>query len=364
MIIQQIKIRNFRNYQKMEMHFTNGIHVLVGKNGQGKTNFLESLYYLSCTKSHRTNEQNHLIKKGENFFMLETQIIKKERKMDVKCIVNEKGKNLFLYNTPVKKVSDFIGEVNTVMFCPNDLFLFEASPKERRKFIDLELGKLSSSYTQTLNTYYSLLKERNAYLKRSQIQKEFIEVMNERMIDSQITIIKQRQKCIDDLLVNSKYFYEKLSKDTSSLSCKYVSFVAFDDVNKMKEEMRLKYEKSFERDCLYKQTHMGIHKDDFIFMIEGQEVCSYASQGQKRSIILSLKLGVVETIYLLNKEYPILLLDDVFSELDEYRRNILFSLLKEEMQIFISTTDKIEVENKHLQYYEVDDGKIRKLKED
>lgn len=364
MIVKNIKLRNFRNYQNTSISFDKGMYVLIGKNGQGKTNFLEALYYLSCTKSHRTNEQNHLIKKDEIFFMLEAQVQKINNKVDIKCVLNEKGKNLFIYHQSIKKVSDFIGEVNTVMFCPNDLFLFEATPKERRKFVDLELSKLSKSYTYALNTYYSLLKERNAYLKRSRIDQHFIEVMNERMIDLQVTIIKQRKKCIDDLIENSKNFYLQLSNDQTSIGCHYQSFVEYEDEEIMKENMRSKYKKSYERDILYKQTHIGIHKDDFIFMIEGQPVCSYASQGQKRSIVLALKLGVVETIYLVNKEYPILLLDDVFSELDEKRREMLMKLLKKDMQIFISTTDKIKMEDKEIHYYEVMDGHIVKLEEE
>lgn len=364
MKIETLKIRNFRNYESCVLIFKKGINFITGKNGQGKTNLLESIYYLSCTKSHRTNMNLDLIKKDAPFFILEADIVKNNSKMNLKCIVNESGKNLYFYKTPVKKVSDFIGTLNAVMFCPNDMNLFQNSPKERRKFVDLELSKLSKSYTNTLNTYYKLLKERNVYLKQNTIDHSFIEVMNEQMIDAQITIIKQRQKFVDDMIQNSENFYHKLSDDDTKISCKYVSFVEYDDDEKMKEKMIEKYDKLKERDLLYKVTTAGIHKDDFIFMINEREVSSYASQGQIRSIILALKLGIVKTIFLLTKTYPVLLLDDVFSELDQDRRMKLLHLLDDEMQIFISSTDKIEIKDKNINYWLVENGTMKEYKED
>lgn len=365
MIIEKIKARNFRNYANLSIDLKKGIHFIIGKNGQGKTNVLESIYYLSCTKSHRTNTNENLIRKGSPFFMLEADVNRNGKRLNLRCIVNKEGKNLYFYNNPVKKVSDFIGSLNAVMFCPNDMNLFDAPPKERRKFVDLELGKLSKTYTSKLNTYYHLLKERNAYLKRDNVSIDFIEIIDEQLIDIQTTILSQRKKFIDDILKNSNLFYQKLSNDQTEITCHYNSFVEYDEIDKMKEKMREKYKKNRDRDILYKQTHIGIHKDDFIFLMNGNEVASFASQGQKRSIILSLKLGIVETIYIVSKTYPILLLDDVFSELDINRREMLIHLLSEEIQIFISSTDKIELkENKNINYWYVENGTIHKMKED
>lgn len=365
MIIENLKSRNFRNYSQFSIQLKKGIHFIIGKNGQGKTNILESIYFLSCTKSHRTSENKNLIKKGSPFFMLETDLLRNDKKINLRCIVSEEGKNLFLYKNPIKKVSDYIGTLNAVMFCPNDMNLFDTFPKERRKFIDLELGKLSKTYTATLNKYHLLLKERNAYLKKENIDESFLEILEDQMIETQITILSQRKKFVDDILKNSSLFYKKLSDDDTEISCEYVSFVNYDSIENMRISMKEKYLKNRERDIFYKQTHAGIHKDDFIFLINGNEVSSYASQGQKRSIILALKLGIVETIYMVSKTYPILLLDDVFSELDEKRRKMLLYLLSEDMQIFITSTDKIEVkEKKNITYWFVENGNIKMLKED
>lgn len=361
MKIKSLKIRNFRNYENASLSFEKGIHFIVGKNGQGKTNLLESIYYLSCTKSHRTSTVKDLIKEDNDFFILDASIIKNDIKTDIRCVVNDNGKNLFVYKNPIKKVSEFIGILNAVMFCPNDMYLFNGLPKERRKFVDLELGKLSKTYTNMLNTYYKLLKERNAYLKRDSIDRNYIRLLDDRLIECQLTIIRQRKKFIDDIIKNSFSFYEKLSEDHTSISCIYNTVVDYDE--NMKSKLKEKYEKTYDRDVLYKQTHIGIHKDDFIFMINNHEVASYASQGQKRSVILSLKLGIVKTIYLLSRNYPILLLDDVFSELDEDRRNKLLSLLNDDMQIFISSTDKIDIDKKkNISYWIVENGNI--VKED
>lgn len=364
MIIENLKIRNFRNYESLNIQFKKGIHFITGKNGQGKTNLLESIYYLSCTKSHRTNDNKDVIMKSKTFFMLEANILKNDRKDNIKCIVNEEGKNLYFYQTPIKKVSDFIGTLNAVMFCPNDMNLFQSSPSVRRKFIDLELGKLSKTYTNTLNTYYKLLKERNAYLKRNEIDINFIKVIDDQMIELQVTIINQRKKFIDDMIKNSFEFYQKLSDDDTKINCVYQSFVEYLNVDEMKLKMKEKYDKSWDKDCLYKVTNVGIHKDDFVFMINDKEVNAYASQGQKRSIVLALKLGIVRTVFLLTNSYPILLLDDVFSELDEDRRKMLLNLLNDDMQIFISSTDKILIKNKLIHYWNVDNGTISSLKED
>lgn len=367
MIITQLKIKNFRNYENCILNLDKGIHFIVGKNGQGKTNLLESIYYLSCTRSHRTMNQSDLIRKESPFFMLEAMIEKKGRKENIRCVVNEKGKNLYFYQTPVKKVSDFIGTLNAVMFDPSDMFLFESSPKNRRFFIDLELGKISRSYTGTLNTYYHLLKERNTCLKMENINFDYLSVLENQMIESQVTIIEQRQKFVNDIINNSTYFYQKLSNDDTKISCIYQSFVPLDDKKTMIDAMKQRYKKNKERDLLYKTSNGGIHRDDFIFLLNGEEISSFASQGQKRSVLLSLKLGIAKTIFLLTKSFPILLFDDVFSELDENRRNRLLLLLNEEIkenQVFISSTDKIKLNKKSIHYWIVNDGNIKRMKED
>lgn len=361
MNLKSIKIRNFRNYEKVDMNFKNGIHLIIGKNAQGKTNLLESIYYLSTTRSHRTNEDKDLIKEGCEAFVISATIEKKNKLMDIRVALNEQGKNLFFYQTPVKKVSDFIGEFNAVLFCPDDMTLFNSSPRVRRRFIDMELSKVSKSYTRVLSDVGKLLKERNACLKQPHINMEYLDILSKQLIDKELVIIKQRYEFLKDLLKSSEGFYEDLSQDGTTLSFVYNSCVPYGGLEMMKEHLEKKYEKALERDCFLKQTTVGIHKEDFMFLINEKEVASYASQGQKRSVLLSMKIGIVYMIQKIIQEYPVLLLDDVFSELDEYRKQKLLTSLPLEVQIFISTTDIHEIPklyDREYYVYHVDNGKI------
>lgn len=365
MILKNIRINNFRNYERINVDFEKGIHLIMGKNAQGKTNLLEAIAYLSTTRSHRTNNDEDLIKEGNHAFVISASIEKINKTIEIRAALNEQGKNLFLYKNPVKKVSDFIGEFNAVLFCPDDMILFNASPRIRRKFIDMELSKVSKSYTRVLNDLSKLLKERNAYLKTNKIDMKYLDVLSEQLIDKQIIVIKQRHQFLNDLLLHCTLFYENLSNDNTSLSFEYKSCVPYEnDMDKMKATLKEKYEKSKERDCFLKQTTVGIHKEDFMFMINGKEIATYASQGQKRSVLLSMKIGIVYMIQKIIKDYPVLLLDDVFSELDEFRKKMLLESLPAEVQIFITTTDINEVPqlNNRIYYqWNVSNGLILKV---
>ena len=364
MNLKSLSLVNFRNYEKEQIEFTPGIHVIVGKNGQGKTNLLESIYYLSCTKSHRMKDDRGLIYHHSTFFNISACIEKQGKEIEIRCNLNESGKNLFLYRNPIKKVSDFIGFFNAVMFYPDDMNLFSSTPKRRRQFVDLELGKLSKTYTKTLNEYYHILKERNSYLKQDKIDEIFLDILDEQLIVLQLKIVKQRIKFMDDILNKSKNFYLKLSGINNKITYHYSSDIDFnEDVEVMKQQLLSKYKKNRKRDLYFKTTSIGIHRDDYLFYMNEKEVNTFASQGQKRVILLSLKLGIVYTIYEITKEYPVLLLDDVFSELDKERRCMLLELLPKEIQIFISTTDIIQIENSsNIHYWNIDNGMVKQMR--
>lgn len=344
MILQKLAMRNYRNYEKTDLDFEPGVHLITGKNAQGKTNLLEAIAYLSTTRSHRTSEDRDLIQEGKQAFVLRAAIKKQAKTMELRVALNEQGKNLYLYQTPIKRVSDFIGEFNAVLFCPDDMMLFQASPRVRRRFIDMELSKLSKSYTRVLNEAGKLLKERNAYLKQDQIDETYLSVLTEQLIEKQVVIMRQRQHFLDDLLDNCTAFYEELSRDHTTLSFAYHSCVPYsEDLDVLRQRLKERYVKNKERDRFMKQTTIGTHKEDFMFLINGRELSSYASQGQKRSVLLSMKIGIVYMIHSLIQDYPVLLLDDVFSELDEGRKQKLLTSLPKDVQIFISTTDVHEI---------------------
>ena len=174
MRLETLRLHDFRNYADVNVSFSDGIHILTGKNAQGKTNLLESILYLSTTRSHRTSEDKDLIKEGEEAFFIKALIAKEQKTEEIRVAVNEKGKNLFIYQNPVNRVSDFIGEFNSVMFCPDDMNLFQASPRVRRRFVDMELSKISKKYVSTLYVASRLLKERNAYLKQERVDRSYL----------------------------------------------------------------------------------------------------------------------------------------------------------------------------------------------
>ncbi|MEG0360322.1 MAG: DNA replication/repair protein RecF [Longicatena sp.] len=366
MILNEFKLHNYRNYENLNITFSDGIHILKGKNAQGKTNLLEAILYLSTTRSHRTNDDRDLLKQDSDAFFIKGLIVKKEIKEDIQISVNEKGKNLFIYKNYISKVSDFIGEFNAVMFCPDDMMLFNASPRVRRRFVDMELSKISKKYVSTLFVAQKLLKERNVYLKQSVVDRNYLEVLTTQLIDMQIIIIKQRYYFLDQLVKKCQKFYQELSMDQTKISITYESCIPFvEDDNKLKELLNDKYKKSLERDILFKQTTIGIHKEDFIFKINNKDLSIFASQGQKRSVLLALKIGMIYMIKEIIKEYPVLLLDDVFSELDENRKQKLLTSLPNEIQIFISTTDMKDLEDikkyRKVTIWNVENGKIEKM---
>lgn len=362
MRIVKLSLRNYRNYEACELTFHEGIHLIIGKNAQGKTNLLEAIAYLSTTRSHRSNDDTDLIREGKDAFVLKAIIQRKQKLLEERLSLNKQGKNLFLNRTAVRRVSDFIGEFNAVLFCPDDMMLFQASPRVRRKFIDMELSKLSKTYTRTLNEAGKLLKERNAYLKQAHVDESYLHIVTKRLIDCQVIIIRQRHRFLRDLLIKAQDFYAKLSQDDTVLSFVYHCCVEYsENEEELKQRIWEKYDKYIERDRYLKQTTIGVHKEDFMFQIDGRELSSYASQGQKRSVLLAIKIGIVSMIYDLIDEYPVLLLDDVFSELDEDRKRMLLTSLPADVQIFITTTEEAEiprVNNRNYTLWHVDHGHV------
>lgn len=365
MKLNQLRLHQYRNYEHLNISFDEGIQLLYGRNAQGKTNLLEAILYVSTTRSHRSSDDDDLIKEQADAFMIRCEIEKRGHKEELRLTVNEKGKNLFIFQNPVVRVSDFIGEFNAVMFCPDDMMLFNASPRVRRRFVDMELSKVSKTYVSTLFIASKLLKERNAYLKQSTIDRAYLGVLTAQLIDAQIIIMKQRCNFLKKLLKMCEPFYTKLSDDDTKLDVIYESCVAFhDDEQVLKAALHEKYQKNLERDIQFKQTSTGIHKEDFVFQMNDKELATYASQGQKRSVLLALKVGMVYMIHDMIHDYPVLLLDDVFSELDDVRRMMLLKTLPKEVQIFISTTDRLDLKaiqnERNVTSWEVRHGTIMK----
>lgn len=366
MIIKSLDLINYRNYQKINVVFNSNINFIFGDNGQGKTNLIEAIYYLSTMKSHRINEDLALIKNNEDYARIIANVVCEGKNKKLNCNITSKGKHLFINNVAIKKVSNFIGELNAVLFCPNDVDLFINNPAKRRQLIDIELSKLSFSYTEALKKYKVLLKDRNKYLKniKGTVDEDFLSCIDNQLIELQLVIIEQRYKFLNEVFLYCNDFYQQFTNDNESkLSYKYFSFVDFnEDRNIMRQNMQRKYKSSLKKDTQLKTTNVGIHRDDFMYFMNDNEIKYVASQGQKRSIVISLKIGIAKTIYKVTKQYPVILLDDIFSELDKNRRIKLLNLFDKNMQIFITSNDKIDIGIKNITYYEVKKNKILEVK--
>ena len=361
MNVEKLTCFHFRNYETMSFSFTpKCIHFLYGKNAQGKTNLIEAIYFLSHLRSFRTNQMDSMIMHGCNEFCVQAIVESNNRKEELKVIVDHQKKHLFRFQNSVKKYSDFIGIENAILFCPDDLLLFTSSPKNRRRFIDMELMKLSRTYTSTLSSYQKLLKQRNQALKPNKVDECLVHIYLDQMIDVQSVIIKQRNEFIHSLMKKARELYPFFSNEKEEIEAKYMTFISLD--GDMKVHMKEAYEKAFEKEKKYHQTLIGIHRDDILFELNGKPVCEVASQGQKRSFVLALKLGLAQIIYEKSGQYPILLLDDVFSELDDLRKRQLIEKLPRDMQIFITTTERLNMHwNREVRFYDIEQGRIKEV---
>ncbi|MCF0260002.1 MAG: DNA replication/repair protein RecF [Erysipelotrichaceae bacterium] len=360
MNIKKLKFSHFRNYELASFSFDpNNIHVLYGRNAQGKTNILESIFFLSHLRSFRTSKTASLIQHDQESFEIEAEVEKKGRSEDLKIQQEATKKKLYRYGNPVQTASSFVGLVNAILFCPDDLTLFSDSPKERRKFMDIELVKLSKSYTATLSRYQKILKDRNNALKSNPINSLLVETLTQQLIEDQLVLIPQRENFLRELEKKANEILPHFSKNPETLTIRYKS--AAQSGPDLKEELEKLYAGSLSKDRIHKNTSVGIHKDDIEFVLNGKVIRHTASQGQKRSVLLVLKLAVARIIKEKTGEYPILLLDDVLSELDSSRRAALIGQLPADMQIFITTTEHVNPAwfDRPARFYTIENGKMK-----
>jgi DNA replication and repair protein RecF len=343
MKIEQISLTHFRNIENLNLVFDKDVTVIVGKNGQGKTNILEAIHYCSTSRSFRVKDDQLCIQYNQELSRIIGLFSVKGSRKQLKVILNQEGKYLFENNKSFSTNKEFIGLVNTVLFSPNDLFLFDGYPKGRRKFIDSELSKLFPEYVEALFSYNKLLKERNNYLKQIQIDKDYISALDDQMIEYSIVTLNYRYRFIDYLNRNVPKLFQDLVEE-SNWNIKISLESDIPRVENLRETLKTMYIQSLSKDILLKSTQIGIHKDDLVVYINDQELINIASQGQKRMMIIAMKLCLIHYIKENIKEFPILLLDDVFSEIDESKRKRFIEFLPNVCQTIVTTTDITHVQ--------------------
>ena len=371
MILKKIELINFRNYKHLRTRFYKGINIIYGDNAQGKTNLLESIYVLGITKSHRSFIDNSLIRNNEKRAIINGSINKGSLDIDLSVTIENNNKILKIDNSYIKKVSDYISNMNIIIFYPDDLDLLKGSPQGRRKYFNLELSQLYSNYFIILNDYNKLLKMRNEYLKKANINQNidmnYFEILTNYLIDKAIILMKMRFKYIEK--VNA--YCEKIYQDIMGLNgfnLRYVPSLNIDlkDDDKAKNYLRKFYQDHLNYDIKMCSTNFGPHKDDFEFLLGESNLKSYGSQGQQRLAILCLKLSEIEIFKKYKESTPILLLDDVFSELSDDKKNNLLKYISKNIQTIITTTDLNNLDEKLIKkakLFQVLDGKLIKIKE-
>ena len=355
MNITKLKLENFRNYDSQEIEFNKGINVIYGDNAQGKTNILEAIFLCSMGKSFRTSKDKELIKINKDFAKLNIEYEKSDREGKIEYIISEK-KSIAINGVKIKKLSELLGNINSIIFSPDDMEILKDGPQKRRKFLNMLISQLRPRYLFNLNAYNKTLEQRNNYLRQIKMEnkpEELLEIWDEKLAEYAKEVFFYRSEFIEKIMKKIVEIHNKITDGKEKIQIFYQS--DFEDQKQFKEVL----EKTRKQDINRGYTTKGIHRDDFSIKINEKELDLYGSQGQFRTALLSLKLSELYTIYDEIGEYPILLLDDFMSELDEKRRKKLLENITD-AQVLITGTHKIILENFNFNIYNVKEGKIIK----
>ena len=355
MWIKKIKIKNFRNYESEEINLEKNINIFYGQNAQGKTNIIESIFLCSLGKSFRTKKDKEMIKLNEQNAVVEVEYEKSDRDGKIKIEIGNK-KNIYLNGIKIKKLSELLGNLNIVIFTPDDINILKGGPQNRRRFLDIMISQLRPNYMHILNLYIKTMEQRNNYLR--QIKEEhkdenLLEIWNEKLAEYAIKIYEYRKEFIEKIIKKLDIIHKNITNGEEQIELEYVT-----DCDSKEKFLKLLKERR-KLDIIKGFTTKGVHRDDFMIYINKKDIKIFGSQGQNRTAMLSLKLAELQVIYDEIGEYPILLLDDFMSELDKTRRkNFLENI--EGTQVIITGTEKLDIENLEYLEYNVSNGKVLK----
>lgn len=368
MHIEQLQLKNYRNYQDLDISFDDKTNVIIGENAQGKTNLMEAIYLLAFTKSHRTPRDKELISWGQEHAKIAGRITKRKQTFPLEIIISAKGKKAKLNHMEQTRLSNYIGALNVVMFAPEDLTLVKGAPQIRRRFIDMELGQIQPRYIYHLGQYQKVLKQRNHLLKQLQRGKTqdttMLQVLTEQLIEHAATLLERRFAFLELLRKWAKPIHYGISRELEELEISYNATIEVsEEANKEKIETIYanKFHEIQEKEIDRGTTLIGPHRDDLVFYVNNKNVQIYGSQGQQRTAALSVKLAEIDLIAGEVGEYPVLLLDDVLSELDNYRQSHLLNTIQGKVQTFVSTTSVDGISHETLreaELFQVHDGLV------
>ena len=354
MFIENIKLENFRNYEKQEIEFDKNINIIYGDNAQGKTNILEAIFICSLGKSFRTNRDKELINKEKEYSKIEMISSKEDREVKINFEIQEK-KKFFINGIQTKKTSEILGKNYIVLFTPEDINILKNEPSKRRRFLNIMISQLRPIYVHMLNEYNKLIEQRNTYLKQIKYEgkkEENLDIWDEQIANLGTKIYNYRKEFIEKINEKIKEIHLKTTENKEQTEIKYISNTEKDYLEKMKKNRKIDIQKGY--------TSIGIHRDDFEIYINKNSVSIYGSQGQKRTTLISLKLAEAEVINEEIGERPVILLDDFMSELDKKRIQGLFENIKEN-QVIITCTDSFKINNSKYKLYKVKNANVETI---
>lgn len=352
MIVSKLVLRNFRNYDWVEVEFSEGLNFIVGENAAGKTNLVEAIHFLSLARSFRTNESIELIKETRQFATIEARVEENTIHKDIVALLTPSTKKISFNGKPIKRISDLSSLINVIVFQPKDALMFNDSPLVRRNYLDVNLSKKSQVYLENLMMVERLLHERNSILKNENIDMIQLNVVTTQLISVQEQIVQYRQAYISEINNVLSKIVCAIKGESENAKLQYEPFVRAD--SHFIENATRAYERTLESDVKHHATQVGIHREDFKLLLNGKDISTHGSQGENRICVIALKLAPYFLIEEKEKK-PIIVLDDVMSELDEEHRERLIGFLRRFQQVFVTSTS-INVHNASI--YEVKKHKI------
>ncbi|WP_297435431.1 DNA replication/repair protein RecF [uncultured Clostridium sp.] len=336
MYIKSLQLLNYRNYESLAIELGKNVNVFMGDNAQGKTNILESIYYCAFAKSHRTNRDKELIRINEekSFIRLEVGRDRLDKRIDINILKDGK-KAISINSIKVSKISELVGIFNVVMFSPEDLKIVKESPGVRRKFIDMELCQLNTKYYYNLVQYNKVLLQRNTILKQRDVDESMLDIYDIQLAGFGKFIINSRLEYLKKLNSYSENIHRDITSGKEFIEFKYISTVK--NLDSVEDSIVEQLKSLRKRDIEKRMTSVGPHRDDFSILINAMDSKIYGSQGQQRTAVLTIKFASLEIIKELTGEYPVLLLDDVLSELDFKRKSYILKSIQEIQSIITCT---------------------------
>jgi DNA replication and repair protein RecF len=370
MILTELHLHHFRNYQDLTVHFAPGVNVLIGHNAQGKTNMLEAIYALSLTRSHRTNNDRELINWQAQSASISGIVQKEVGKVPLELQFTKEGKKAKVNHLEQARLASYVGQLNAILFAPEDLTLVKGAPSIRRRFMDREFSQMSSKYLYDASQYRTLLRQRNKYLKQLKYGHEhdrvLLDVLSDQLAAYGAEVTVARYHFLKDLEKWAADLHYQISLNQEKLHLAYVTQLKISPdvtVDQAYQQLLKIYRKNYEHEIEKGTTMYGPHHDDVRFMVNGKNVQAFGSQGQQRTTALSVKLAEIDLMKEQTGEYPLLLLDDVLSELDTIRQTHLLTAIQDKVQTFLTTTSLSDVARQLIKQptiFEIENGTLRK----